>query len=195
MPPGYLGFNSPRALRVRQNGVMRACLAASDSAAAWAAIQAKMPVAIGQQIVAPCRRASTFLIWSIVVSFPLGTRRISSSTSRGAGMTQVPAPHRLLCAGPISTTFGQSLSSASFSRQVFFFAGIVAPGDLSRRLFDVTVEGVDQLPRDGPRLAGADRAAVDFRHRNQLGSGAGQAALVRDVQVVPLQGLFDQRHL
>jgi hypothetical protein len=50
----------------------------------------------------------------MVVSFPLGTFRISASTSRGAGMTQVPLPHRALILPLMGQTLGKSLSSASF---------------------------------------------------------------------------------
>jgi hypothetical protein len=84
--------------------------------------QKKMPVVMGQLMVAPCFRASVFRNPSIVVSLPRGTRRISSSTSRGAGMTNVPSPQRLLFVESIGYTCGKPLSSASFSRQLFFFA-------------------------------------------------------------------------
>ncbi len=54
----------------------------------------------------------------MVISLPLGTRLIISSTSLGAGITMVPVPHLLLILSVISTTLGKSLSSASFSCQV-----------------------------------------------------------------------------
>src|SRR5207237_965115 len=79
MPPGYFGFTSPPVLSVRQYGVMRLAPAASASAAAWAAIQAKIPVVIGQAIVAPCFAARVLRISSMVMSFPLGTRLMSGS--------------------------------------------------------------------------------------------------------------------
>jgi hypothetical protein len=40
-----------------------------------------------------------------------------ASTSRGAGTTTVPSPHRLLIVGPIGTTFGKPLLWSSFSLQ------------------------------------------------------------------------------
>ena len=51
------------------------------------------PVVIGQPMVAPCFLASLSLIWLMVISLPLGTLLIISSTSLGAGMTSVPVPH------------------------------------------------------------------------------------------------------
>jgi len=99
------------------------------SAAAWAEIHAKMPVVIGQAMVAPCRCARTLRSSSMVVSVPSGTRRMRSYTSMGAGMTNVPVPHRLLLVESILQTLGKPLSSASFSCQVFlclfFFIGVL----------------------------------------------------------------------
>ena len=63
----------------------------------------------------------------MVANFPLGTRRINSSTSSGEGITNVPNPQRLLLVESILQTFGNPLLSASFSRQVFFFVGMFAP--------------------------------------------------------------------
>src|SRR3569623_1187822 len=94
MPPGYLGFNSPLAFKVRQYGVIRVAPSASLSPAAWAAIQAKMPVVMGQPTAAPCLRAMMSRRAAMVARLPLGTCRISSSTSRGAGMAQVAPPRR-----------------------------------------------------------------------------------------------------
>ena len=51
----------------------------------------------------------------MVTSLPLGTLRITSSTSRGAGMTIVPVPQRGRHFPAIGPTFGRSLLSASFS--------------------------------------------------------------------------------
>src|ERR1044072_5177912 len=119
IPPGYLGFSSPPLLSVRQYGVVRFLPAASASADACAAIHEKIPVVIGQAIVVPCRRASALRSSSIVVSFPFRTRRISSSTSFGAGITHVPDPQRLLFVQSIVKTFGSPLLSASFSCQLF----------------------------------------------------------------------------
>jgi hypothetical protein len=51
----------------------------------------------------------------IVISFPRGTLRITSSTSRGAGITIVPAPHLALALPVSRKTLGRSLSSANFS--------------------------------------------------------------------------------
>jgi len=50
-------------------------------------------VVIGQLIVASCFFARASRIPLIVTSLPLGTFLISSSTSRGAGITTVPSPH------------------------------------------------------------------------------------------------------
>src|SRR5271155_1447206 len=63
----------------------------------------------------------------MVASFPLGTRRISSSTSTGAGITNVPNPQRLLLVESILQTLGNPLLSASFSLHVLLFVGIFAP--------------------------------------------------------------------
>lgn len=50
----------------------------------------------------------------MVASLPAGTRFISASTSRGAGMTTVPLPRRELTRGVVFSTRGRLLSSASF---------------------------------------------------------------------------------
>ena len=81
-----------------------------------------MPVVIGQAIVAPCFFASALRMASIVVSLPRRTFFIAASTSSGAGMTNVPSPHRFVFVQSISATLGKSLLSASFSRQERFFA-------------------------------------------------------------------------
>src|SRR5262245_32450405 len=119
MLPGYLGFNSPLDLSVRQYGVVFFEPSACASMAACAATHAKIPVVIGQAMVAPCRRASVLRNSSIVVSFPLGTRRMRASTSRGAGITNVPVPQRWLIPGSIVLTFGRPLLSVNFSCQDF----------------------------------------------------------------------------
>ena len=62
------------------------------SSAALAAIQAKMPVVMGQPIVALCFLARAARMSLIVMSFPVGTVLIISSTSIGAGITTVPVP-------------------------------------------------------------------------------------------------------
>lgn len=59
-------------------------------------------------------------IRSLVITRPLGTDLIKASTSEGAGMTIVPLPQRNSAFPRRGTTFGKSLLSASFSRQVFF---------------------------------------------------------------------------
>src|SRR5208282_1926778 len=119
-PPGYLGFNSPPVLSVRQKGVMRLAPAASASAAACAAIHEKIPVVMGQAKSVLCFLASALRSSLIVTTRPLGTCFISASTSRGAGMTNVPVPQRLVILPVTLQTFGRPSSSASFSRQDFF---------------------------------------------------------------------------
>src|SRR5215472_6591682 len=89
---------------------------AAASSAAFAAIQAKMPVVMGQPIVARCLFAREERIWLIVVRRPGGTRFISQSTSFGEGITTVPLPQRTLILGVIGSTRGNPLLSASFSR-------------------------------------------------------------------------------
>ena len=100
IPPGYFGFNSPPVFKVRQYG-LATCFrlwtdnaAAASSAAAWAAIQAKIPVVIGQQTSTRCFFAKAERISLIVINFPFGTRRIIASTSNGAGITIMPVPQR-----------------------------------------------------------------------------------------------------
>src|SRR4030095_3089283 len=127
IPPGYFGFSSPFAFSVRQYGVISASPALAASSAAYAAIQAKIPVVIGHAIVVPCLAASAASRFSIVVNFPRGTLRIRASTSCGAGITIVPLPKRAAYLPSSLMTFGRFLSLASFSRQVFLprsgFAG------------------------------------------------------------------------
>src|SRR5262249_21060126 len=118
MPPGYLGFNSPSALSVRHHGVKRFLPSAWASAAAWAAIHAKIPVVMGQATSTPCLRASAARSWPMVVNLPLVTCRIKASTSIGAGTTSVPWPHLLLILPVMRPTLGNRLLSANFSRQV-----------------------------------------------------------------------------
>jgi len=104
-----------------------------EQLAEWgAAIQAKIPVVRGQPIVASCFLARCSRISLIVTTRPLGTFRIASSTSRGAGTTTVPRPHRADIAPSILATLGKSLSSASFSRHVFRRA-IRGPPESGRR--------------------------------------------------------------
>src|SRR3954470_10421195 len=81
-------------------------------------MQAKMPVVIGQPIVAPCFRAIAARNSFVVTSRPRGTCRIRASISVGAGMAHVPVPHRVLILPVIVTTLGRPLLKASFSRQV-----------------------------------------------------------------------------
>jgi hypothetical protein len=57
----------------------------------------------------------------MVMSFPLGTLFIISSTSIGAGITTVPVPHLLLILPVIVSTFGRPLLSCNFSDQLFLF--------------------------------------------------------------------------
>jgi hypothetical protein len=67
-------------------------------------------------MVASCFFANAERISLMVVSLPAGTRCIKAFTSRGAGMTTVPLPHRPLIRAVIFSTRGKPLSSASFSR-------------------------------------------------------------------------------
>lgn len=69
-PPGYFSFIIPPAFSVRQYGVIFFLPSATSSSAAPAAIQAKIPVVIGQLIVAQCFRASLSRIWFMVISLP-----------------------------------------------------------------------------------------------------------------------------
>src|SRR5262249_45678175 len=82
-----------------------------------AAIQAKIPVVIGQPMVAPCLAASRLRISLIVISLPAGTFFMTKSTSIGAGITTVPLPQRRLILSVIRSTLGRSLLSANFSGQ------------------------------------------------------------------------------
>ena len=50
-----------------------------------------------------------------------------------------------------------------------------------------------QLAEDGARLAAADRPAVAFHDRDDLGGGAGQEELVGGVHVVPQERHFAHR--
>jgi len=85
---------------------------------------AKMPVQMGQVMVAPCFLASVLRISFMVVSLPLGTLCMSSSTSVGLGMTTVPvAPQCLLILGVMGSMRGKSLLSRSFSDQLFLLLG------------------------------------------------------------------------
>src|SRR5437660_8846256 len=120
IPPGYLGFNSPPERSVRQYGVMRPPPARAASAAAFAATHAKIPVLIGQPMVTLCLEARRARISLMVISFPLGTLRMISSTSVGDGITIVPAPQRLVILPSILPTFGKPLLSANFSFHDFF---------------------------------------------------------------------------
>jgi len=76
------------------------------SSAALAAIQAKIPVVMGQPIVAWCLVARAWRISFIVVSLPLGTFLINWSTSTGAGITTVPGPHFFAQSTLITSTLG-----------------------------------------------------------------------------------------
>src|SRR5256885_17252966 len=90
------------------------------SAAAFAAIQAKIPVVIGQPMVTLCLEARSARISLMVMSFPLGTFCMSASTSVGAGITIVPVPQRAVILPSILPTFGNPLLLANFSFHVFF---------------------------------------------------------------------------
>src|SRR5438067_6466947 len=81
-------------------------------------MQAKMPVVIGQAIVAPCLRAIAARSSVVVTSRPRGTSLIRASISAGAGIAHVPVLQRVLILPVISTTLGRPLPKASFSRQV-----------------------------------------------------------------------------
>src|SRR5581483_11059661 len=54
---------------------------------------------------------------------------------------------------------------------------------------------VNKLLGDGPWLARSDGPPIDLSHRNHLGPCAGEEALVGDVQVMALDGLFDDGNL
>src|SRR5688572_9519442 len=97
---------------------MRLAPAAAASSAALAAIQAKMPVVMGQAMVVPCFLAKAARSSLMLVSLPLGTLSMSSLTSMGAGTTKVPVPQRVLSLPSILPTLGRSLLSRSFSPQV-----------------------------------------------------------------------------
>src|SRR5688500_17557766 len=97
---------------------MRFAPAAAASSAALAAIQAKMPVVMGQAMVVPCFLARAARSSLMLVSLPLGTLSMSSLTSIGAGTTKVPVPQRVRSLPSILPTFGRSLQSRSFSPQV-----------------------------------------------------------------------------
>ena len=85
-----------------------------------------MPVVMGQPIVAPCRRARIARMPLIVISFPFETRFMMSSTSFGAGMATVPAPHFFVIRPSIGATRGSPRLSASFSDHVLrFFVFVV----------------------------------------------------------------------
>src|SRR5215471_21284622 len=104
IPPGYFSLSWPPSFRVRQYGVILLEPSAAASSAALAAIQAKIPVVMGQPIVARCLLAREERIWLMVVRRPRGTRLISASTSLGEGMTTVPLPQRALMLGVIGST-------------------------------------------------------------------------------------------
>jgi hypothetical protein len=78
---------------------------------ALAATQAKMPVVMGQEIVALCFLASAARMSLVVVIFPAGTFLINSSTPIGAGITIVPAPQHLLDLSASFSTLGNPLLS------------------------------------------------------------------------------------
>ena len=90
---GYLEFNSPFDFNVRQYGVIfffPFCLTFL-----LLHLQKSMQISpvIGQLIVALYLSAIISRILFIVMSFPLGTCLIISSTSLGKGIAQVPDPH------------------------------------------------------------------------------------------------------
>src|SRR5215472_14006895 len=99
---------------------MRLAPSSSASAAACAAIHAKIPVVIGQAKLALWLVASAARNSLIVTSLPLGTCFISASTSSGDGMTIFPRPQRFAILPVAAPTLGRPLLSASFSRQDFF---------------------------------------------------------------------------
>ncbi len=72
-----------------------------------------MPVVIGQQTFTRCFFASAARISLIVISLPLGTRRMTASTSSGAGITIVPRPQRGHAAGN-AADFGQAFVVGQF---------------------------------------------------------------------------------
>ena len=56
-------------------------------------------------------------------------------------------------------------------------------------------EGREDLRRDGPGLAGADDAAVELDHRDDLRAGTGEEALVRHPDVVAGHVRLADRHV
>src|SRR5262245_58235483 len=75
------------------------------------------------------------------MSPPFGTRRMSSSTSSGAGITNVPVPQCLFLVESISQTLGKPLWSASFSCQVFFFLVLMDGNCRGKYRFDGEMVG------------------------------------------------------
>ena len=82
----------------------------------------------------------------MVINLPFGTFLIKASTSLGSGITQVPAPQRLLIFLSISTTFGKpcflpdDAGVENFIAEVvksprLLAAGIASTGPLARSLF------------------------------------------------------------
>jgi hypothetical protein len=99
---------------------MRFIPLAASSSAACAAIQAKMPVVMGQAMSTLCFFARVARISLMVMSFPRGTFFMIASTSTGAGITIVPSPQRRVILPSTRPIFGRPLLSASLSRQDFF---------------------------------------------------------------------------
>ena len=110
MPPGYFGMICPSLLSVRHYGVMRLRPCCANSTAAYAAIQEKMPVLIGQVKSVFCFFASAVRSSLMEVSLPFGTFFISASTSSGAGITKPPSPSFVKSLGSRSLVFQLMLS-------------------------------------------------------------------------------------
>ena len=125
MPPGYLGFSSPPGFQrspIRGDplgpfagGLFRRLSGdpSENAGRNWAADR--------RAVLCRQRRAR---ISEIVTSLPLGTLRITSSTSLGAGTTIVRSPQCRVIFPSIAPTFGRPFLSASFSRHVFFLAAM-----------------------------------------------------------------------
>src|SRR5438552_4740412 len=98
----------------------------------------------------------------MVTSFPFGTRRMSSSTSIGAGTTIVPVPQRVVILPSIFPVFGRPLLSASFSRHDFFFLVLMSKGLANgAKSFEQKLCGVRTSPR-GPGCYDAGISAKEF---------------------------------
>ena len=98
-------------------GVMAVLARIASSSAASAEIRTKMPVTSGHADVVAYCAARRSRIMPTVITSPCGMPRITASTSRGLGISSVPAPSRFCIFGGMSTTLGR-FGLSIFSRQV-----------------------------------------------------------------------------